>query len=64
MVPTKVKISVTYTWEITQKEWAEGKEHWVETMKEQAIYDPISYFYCLNNIRWPDLGDLKIEKLS
>jgi len=50
----KVSISITYTWEITQAEWIEGKEFWKETLKEKAEYDARNMYWLLNNIKVPD----------
>lgn len=58
----KVAISLTFKWEITKAEWEEGKEFWVETLKDKAEYDPKNMYWLLSNIKPPE-SKVEIIKL-
>jgi hypothetical protein len=49
-----VKLTLEFTWEITEQEWAEGKEFWKDVLIQKAQYDPISIFYYLRQIKNPE----------
>ena len=52
----KVKIDVTYTWEVTQREW-EANKNFHESLEDNITWkvkdDPISMFHFLTNIHHP-----------
>ena len=53
----EIEVQITYSWKFSLDEWEEHKKH-IEECKENIqivlSYDPISAFYSLNNIIYPD----------
>jgi hypothetical protein len=58
----KVKIEITYSWEVSQKEWVEGKEFWIKDLEDKASYDAIDVFHHLRQIKNPE-SKVKVTKL-
>lgn len=64
---TKLKVRLTFEWEITPKEWNEAydfSDDYMKEMENKITYDPAWAFWVLNNIRWPSLAEYKIEKVN
>ena len=53
----EIEVQITYSWKFNSDEWQEYKEH-IEKCKEHMqivlSYDPISAFYSLNDITYPN----------
>ena len=58
----KVRVSITYSWEITKNQWIENKdfhESLPENIRWKANDDPKSMFYFLNEI--DNEPDVRVE---
>ena len=62
-----VKVEITYTWELNEKELTDTEQHWEKVqaeLTEKINYDCTDMFFCLRNISKPDLKDFKVHKIS
>lgn len=54
----KVKVDITYSWEVSEKDW-EANKNFHETLEENITWkakdDPITMFHFLTNIGYPDI---------
>lgn len=67
LVMKTVKITLSYSWDINEKEWEELQEWDEETtkkmVKSRLEYDAVSSFYSLSQIKVPSPIDVKVELL-
>lgn len=59
----EVQVEITFSWKISSKAWSDHKEHLENCKKDVKIkleYDPISTFYSLNDIAFPDVLNFNI----
>lgn len=64
---SKIKVKLTFEWEITPKEWKESTEYnkdYLADMEQAIKFDHTWAWWVLNNIRWPNLTDYKIEEVK
>ncbi len=62
----KVKIAITYEWEVTQRQWQSNKdfhETLPENIKWKAHDDPTSMFYFLNELDKNPNVKVEVESL-
>jgi hypothetical protein len=64
----KVKVTISYEWDIDEKEW-KGLLDWdtntVEAkVKDRLEFDPVSAFFSLSQIKFPEPGLVKVIKVS
>ena len=62
-VQNEVQVQVTFSWKISSKAWTDHKEHLENCKKDVKIkfeYDPISTFYALNDIAFPDVLNFNV----
>lgn len=63
----KVKVDITYSWEVSEKDWTANKE-FHESLEENIIWktkdDPISVFHFLNNIDQPQDLIVSVERVD
>jgi len=67
MQQKKIRISVNFEWDITQREWSDEKLHQETVEKDiqnRLEYDPTFIFHILNDISLPSLGGLKINGVT
>ena len=58
----KITVDLTLSWTFDEKEWSDEKAHIAEMMTNPNIvlgYDIIHSIYCLNDIRDPELKEVK-----
>ena len=63
----KIKLSMTYSWVFSEKDWGESKEHWEKLKDDPKIvlgYDIINSWHSMNDIVYPELEEYKLEKLD
>ena len=63
----QIKVRIEYNWTFNKKEWAEQKDHikGVEAdIKTKLDYDPMSMFYFLNDITYPQVSAADITHLE
>jgi len=61
----RIQVNLTLSWTFDEKEWSDEKAH-RERLKENPRVilgdDILHSMYCLNDITYPDLKDIKIEE--
>lgn len=58
-----VKIKLTYEWEVSEKEYNENKDFYNGKTFEWKS-DPVSLFYFLNDVEWPELTRKSVERVK
>ena len=63
----EIECRVTFSWKFSAKEWSENAIHRKEMEKDVKImigYDPISGFYALNDIVYPEVIEYTVNSLD
>ena len=58
----KITVDLTLSWTFDEKEWSDEEAHLAEMRNNPNIvlgYDIIHSIYCLNDIRYPELKEIK-----
>lgn len=61
-----VRVTVTYSWTFTQKQWLEHQDFF--SMRQDLInkitFDNVDMFHHLNQMVWPDTKEIKVEAVN
>jgi len=60
-----IKVTIKYEWEFNKKEWDEQIIHMKGLENDINIkvnYDPVSTFYHLNDLVFPQASEMKVTK--
>ena len=63
----EIEVQVTFSWKFSAKEWNENAVHRKEIENDLKIvvgYDPISGFYALNDIVYPEVIEYTVNSLD
>jgi hypothetical protein len=62
-----MKVSLTYSWTFTEKEWKEEKEFLQKVKDNPRIVlgeDVHHMFYCMNDITIPEIKHIEVENVE